>query len=83
MLLNNSNTPQLIGSPRVCSEKRHITHHIAVIYLVSFFQIHFAAQLAEGKATLDFGGGRSRSRRQLGEMLVRSDSAMLHSFLNR
>lgn len=54
-----------------------------MIYLVSFFQIHFAAQLAEGQVTLDFGGGRNRSWRQLREMLVRFDSVMLHSFLNR
>ena len=84
MLLNNSNAPQLTGSPRVRSEKRHTTHHKAVIYLVSFFQILFAAQLAEGQVTLDFAGGRRRrSWRQLGETLVRSGSVMLYFFLNR
>lgn len=82
MLLSNSNTPQLTGNPGVRSEKRHTTHHKAVIYLVSFFQISFAAQLAEGQVTLDFAGGRRRrSRRQLGETLVRSDSVV--PFLNR
>lgn len=53
MLLNNSNTPQLTGSPGVHSKERHTTHHKAVIYLGSFFQIRFVALLA-GQVTLDF-----------------------------
>lgn len=36
------------------SEERHTTHHEAVIYLGSFFQIRFVALLAEGQVTLDF-----------------------------